>query len=94
MAPYGPLWLSTAPTKTPDEPDAELVGRRKEEEPGDGYHVNARHLLYPSSPITRFPVPNEKVPWKVSAYPAGTPLGRGLRPLVYPGGSLGSLTGP
>uniref|UniRef100_A0A8C0X556 Transient receptor potential cation channel subfamily M member 2 n=1 Tax=Castor canadensis TaxID=51338 RepID=A0A8C0X556_CASCN len=35
------------------------------EEPGDGYHVNARHLLYPTSPVTRFPVPNEKVPWEV-----------------------------
>uniref|UniRef100_A0A2K6B660 Transient receptor potential cation channel subfamily M member 2 n=1 Tax=Macaca nemestrina TaxID=9545 RepID=A0A2K6B660_MACNE len=28
------------------------------------YHVNARHLLYPNCPITRFPVPNEKVPWE------------------------------
>ncbi|XP_021112017.1 transient receptor potential cation channel subfamily M member 2 isoform X1 [Heterocephalus glaber] len=53
-----------APPKAPDEPDADLAGRRKEEEPGDGFHVNARHLLYPVSPVTRFPVPNEKVPWE------------------------------
>ncbi|MBZ3871426.1 Transient receptor potential cation channel subfamily M member 2 [Sciurus carolinensis] len=54
-----------APQKACDEPDADLGARRKAEEPGDGYHVNARHLLYPSSPVTRFPVPNEKVPWEV-----------------------------
>ncbi|XP_053420337.1 transient receptor potential cation channel subfamily M member 2 isoform X8 [Nycticebus coucang] len=40
-------------------------GRKKVEEPGDGYHVDARHLLYPSRPVTRFPVPNEKVPWEM-----------------------------
>uniref|UniRef100_A0A8D0HF20 Transient receptor potential cation channel subfamily M member 2 n=1 Tax=Sphenodon punctatus TaxID=8508 RepID=A0A8D0HF20_SPHPU len=28
-------------------------------------HVNARNLPYPSSSIARFPVPDEKVPWKV-----------------------------
>ncbi|XP_029463786.1 transient receptor potential cation channel subfamily M member 2 [Rhinatrema bivittatum] len=28
-------------------------------------HVNARHLLYPDSKISRFPVPDEKVPWQV-----------------------------
>ncbi|XP_048659734.1 transient receptor potential cation channel subfamily M member 2 isoform X3 [Marmota marmota marmota] len=54
-----------APQKATDEPDAELGSRRQAEEAGDGYHVNARHLLYPNSPVTRFPVPNEKVPWKV-----------------------------
>ncbi|XP_046294897.1 transient receptor potential cation channel subfamily M member 2 isoform X1 [Marmota monax] len=54
-----------APQKAADEPDAELGSRRQAEEAGDGYHVNARHLLYPNSPVTRFPVPNEKVPWKV-----------------------------
>ncbi|KAM4862758.1 transient receptor potential cation channel subfamily M member 2 isoform X2 [Urocitellus parryii] len=54
-----------APQRATDEPDAELGSRRQAEEAGDGYHVNARHLLYPNSPVTRFPVPNEKVPWQV-----------------------------
>uniref|UniRef100_A0A673C9F8 Transient receptor potential cation channel, subfamily M, member 2 n=1 Tax=Sphaeramia orbicularis TaxID=375764 RepID=A0A673C9F8_9TELE len=31
----------------------------------DGYHVNARQFHYPDSKITRFPVPEEKVPWEV-----------------------------
>ncbi|XP_055463196.1 transient receptor potential cation channel subfamily M member 2 isoform X2 [Psammomys obesus] len=56
--------LTLAPQKAFDEPDAELSIRRKAEEPGDGYHVNARHLLYPNARIMRFPVPNEKVPWE------------------------------
>lgn len=60
-------WLSSASQKAVEEPDTELGGRKKTEEPGDSYHVNARHLLYPNCPITRFPVPNEKVPWEVSA---------------------------
>ncbi|XP_061490401.1 transient receptor potential cation channel subfamily M member 2 isoform X2 [Rhineura floridana] len=29
------------------------------------YHVSARNLLYPSSTAVCFPVPDEKVPWKV-----------------------------
>nr|XP_054324859.1 transient receptor potential cation channel subfamily M member 2 isoform X2 [Pongo pygmaeus] len=53
-----------ASQKATEEPDAELGGRKKTEEPGDSYHVNARHLLYPNCPVTRFPVPNEKVPWE------------------------------
>uniref|UniRef100_A0A2K5HHW0 Transient receptor potential cation channel subfamily M member 2 n=1 Tax=Colobus angolensis palliatus TaxID=336983 RepID=A0A2K5HHW0_COLAP len=53
-----------ASQKAMEEPDTELGGGKKMEEPGDSYHVNARHLLYPSCPITRFPVPNEKVPWE------------------------------
>uniref|UniRef100_F6X3P3 Transient receptor potential cation channel subfamily M member 2 n=2 Tax=Macaca mulatta TaxID=9544 RepID=F6X3P3_MACMU len=53
-----------ASQKAVEEPDTELGGRKKTEEPGDSYHVNARHLLYPNCPITRFPVPNEKVPWE------------------------------
>uniref|UniRef100_A0A2K5M7H7 Transient receptor potential cation channel subfamily M member 2 n=1 Tax=Cercocebus atys TaxID=9531 RepID=A0A2K5M7H7_CERAT len=53
-----------ASQKAVEEPDTELGGRKKMEEPGDSYHVNARHLLYPNCPITRFPVPNEKVPWE------------------------------
>ncbi|XP_020739237.2 transient receptor potential cation channel subfamily M member 2 isoform X1 [Odocoileus virginianus] len=42
----------------------ELDSRSKAEDPGDAYHVNARHLLYPSCSVLRFPVPNEKVPWE------------------------------
>uniref|UniRef100_A0A1A7X7P7 Transient receptor potential cation channel, subfamily M, member 2 n=1 Tax=Iconisemion striatum TaxID=60296 RepID=A0A1A7X7P7_9TELE len=30
------------------------------------FHVKARQFLYPNSKITRFPVPEEKVPWEVS----------------------------
>ncbi|XP_065798979.1 transient receptor potential cation channel subfamily M member 2 isoform X3 [Muntiacus reevesi] len=44
--------------------DPELDSRSKAEDPGDAYHVNARHLLYPSCSVLRFPVPNEKVPWE------------------------------
>ncbi|XP_069554701.1 LOW QUALITY PROTEIN: transient receptor potential cation channel subfamily M member 2 [Brachyistius frenatus] len=32
----------------------------------DGFHVKARHCYYPNSKLTRFPVPEEKVSWKVS----------------------------
>ncbi|XP_030770533.1 transient receptor potential cation channel subfamily M member 2 isoform X2 [Rhinopithecus roxellana] len=53
-----------ASQKAVEEPDTELGGGKKMEEPGDSYHVNARQLLYPNCPITRFPVPNEKVPWE------------------------------
>ncbi|XP_045396755.1 transient receptor potential cation channel subfamily M member 2 isoform X2 [Lemur catta] len=53
-----------ASQKAAEEQDLELGGRKKVEEPGDGYHVDARHLLYPSRRVTRFPVPNEKVPWE------------------------------
>ncbi|XP_040842632.1 transient receptor potential cation channel subfamily M member 2 isoform X2 [Ochotona curzoniae] len=47
-----------------EEPGLEPGSSRLAEEAGDGYHVNARHLLYPGCPVTRFPVPNEKVPWE------------------------------
>ncbi|XP_069886906.1 transient receptor potential cation channel subfamily M member 2 isoform X1 [Dipodomys merriami] len=50
--------------KACEELDGEPGIRKKAEEPGDRYHVHARHLLYPSSPVSRFPVPNEKVPWE------------------------------
>ncbi|XP_017394128.1 transient receptor potential cation channel subfamily M member 2 isoform X2 [Cebus imitator] len=53
-----------ASPKASEEPDAEPGGGKKMEEWGDGYHVSARHLLYPSCAVTRFPVPNEKVPWE------------------------------
>ncbi|XP_044606850.1 transient receptor potential cation channel subfamily M member 2 isoform X2 [Equus asinus] len=53
-----------APQKASEGQDPELDGRQKAEDPGDAHHVNARHLLYPSSRVMRFPVPNEKVPWE------------------------------
>lgn len=56
--------LTLAAQRAFDEPDAELSLRKKGEEGGDGYHVSARHLLYPDARIMRFPVPNEKVPWE------------------------------
>ncbi|XP_032721096.1 transient receptor potential cation channel subfamily M member 2 isoform X1 [Lontra canadensis] len=53
-----------APQKASEGQDSELDGRQKAEDVGDSHHVNARHLLYPHSHVTRFPVPNEKVPWE------------------------------
>ncbi|XP_027441126.1 transient receptor potential cation channel subfamily M member 2 isoform X2 [Zalophus californianus] len=53
-----------APKTTSEGQDHELDGRQKAEDVGDTHHVNARHLLYPNSHVTRFPVPNEKVPWE------------------------------
>ncbi|XP_045857855.1 transient receptor potential cation channel subfamily M member 2 isoform X2 [Meles meles] len=53
-----------APQKASEGRECELDGRQKAEDVGDGHHVNARHLLYPHSHVTRFPVPNEKVPWE------------------------------
>ncbi|CAI9175994.1 unnamed protein product [Rangifer tarandus platyrhynchus] len=56
------------PTLVPEKASVgrgpELDSRSKAEDTGDAYHVNARHLLYPSSSVLRFPVPNEKVPWE------------------------------
>lgn len=63
---HGSLWLFPAPQKASEGQDHELDGRQKAEDVGDSHHVNARHLLYPHSHVTRFPVPNEKVPWEVS----------------------------
>ncbi|VCW76541.1 unnamed protein product [Gulo gulo] len=53
-----------APQKASEGQDRELDGRQKVEAMGDTHHVNARHLLYPHSHVTRFPVPDEKVPWE------------------------------
>uniref|UniRef100_A0A452VNK0 Transient receptor potential cation channel subfamily M member 2 n=1 Tax=Ursus maritimus TaxID=29073 RepID=A0A452VNK0_URSMA len=52
-----------APQKASEGQDHELDSRQKADAVGDTHHVNARHLLYPDSHVTRFPVPNEKVPW-------------------------------
>uniref|UniRef100_A0A669BF39 Transient receptor potential cation channel, subfamily M, member 2 n=1 Tax=Oreochromis niloticus TaxID=8128 RepID=A0A669BF39_ORENI len=32
---------------------------------GSGFHVKSRQFSYPNSKLTRFPVPEEKVPWEV-----------------------------
>ncbi|XP_076975263.1 transient receptor potential cation channel subfamily M member 2 isoform X2 [Tamandua tetradactyla] len=48
----------------PQEPGQEQGCRRKEGDADAALHVNARHLLYLDTPVTRFPVPNEKVPWE------------------------------
>ncbi|XP_021567214.1 transient receptor potential cation channel subfamily M member 2 isoform X2 [Carlito syrichta] len=55
---------SMASQEAPEKQDVEPGIRKKVEELGDCYHVNARHLLYPNCPVMRFPVPNEKVPWE------------------------------
>ncbi|KAM4731283.1 transient receptor potential cation channel subfamily M member 2 [Anableps anableps] len=47
----------------PDEPSSSLKNAAEKE---DSFHVKSRQLHYPNSKITRFPVPEEKVPWKVS----------------------------
>ncbi|XP_035531934.1 transient receptor potential cation channel subfamily M member 2 [Morone saxatilis] len=52
------LTLST----TDESPDTYVNTSEKE----DGFHVNARQFNYPGSKLTRFPVPEEKVPWEVS----------------------------
>ncbi|XP_040913185.1 transient receptor potential cation channel subfamily M member 2 [Toxotes jaculatrix] len=50
---------SSFTTTTPDT-------LRNMSENKNGFHVNARQFHYPNSKITRFPVPEEKVPWEVS----------------------------
>lgn len=65
--------LSPAPQKASEGQDPELDGGQEAEDPGDTHHVNARCPLYPNSTVVRFPVPNEKVPWEVSACPGRVP---------------------
>lgn len=65
------VWLSPAPQKASERQDQELDGRQEAEDLSQAPHVNARHLSYPNSPVLRFPVPDEKVPWEVSAIQAG-----------------------
>uniref|UniRef100_A0AAY4EJ95 Transient receptor potential cation channel subfamily M member 2 n=1 Tax=Denticeps clupeoides TaxID=299321 RepID=A0AAY4EJ95_9TELE len=50
--------LNKSTERLPDEPLAEEAESEKR-------HVYARHLHYPDSNVTRFPVPEEKVPWEV-----------------------------
>ncbi|XP_068428649.1 transient receptor potential cation channel subfamily M member 2 isoform X2 [Clinocottus analis] len=49
-------------TTTDESPDPLTNTSEKE----DGLHVKARQFHYPNSKLTRFPVPEEKVPWEVS----------------------------
>nr|XP_019601291.1 PREDICTED: transient receptor potential cation channel subfamily M member 2 isoform X2 [Rhinolophus sinicus] len=53
-----------APQKASERQDLELDGRQEAEDLSQAPHVNARHLFYPNSPVLRFPVPDEKVPWE------------------------------
>ncbi|XP_037686571.1 transient receptor potential cation channel subfamily M member 2 isoform X8 [Choloepus didactylus] len=53
-----------ASRRASEELSQEVGRRRKAGDPEDAHHVNARHLLYPDAPVTRFPVPDEKVPWE------------------------------
>ncbi|XP_042350815.1 transient receptor potential cation channel subfamily M member 2 [Plectropomus leopardus] len=45
--------------------DESLDALRNTSEKEDGFHVKARQFHYPDSKLTRFPVPEEKVPWEV-----------------------------
>ncbi|KAF7658007.1 hypothetical protein LDENG_00019260 [Lucifuga dentata] len=56
--------LTSAPED--NEPSEEMRNMRKMPEKEDRFHVNARQFHYPNSKLTRFPVPEEKVPWEVS----------------------------
>uniref|UniRef100_A0A3B4UZH4 Transient receptor potential cation channel, subfamily M, member 2 n=1 Tax=Seriola dumerili TaxID=41447 RepID=A0A3B4UZH4_SERDU len=51
-------------SSTTTDETAETLRNMSENEVG--FHVNARQFHYPNSKITRFPVPEEKVPWEVS----------------------------
>ncbi|XP_071321114.1 transient receptor potential cation channel subfamily M member 2 [Trachinotus anak] len=53
-----PLWSTTT--------DETYDNSRNMSENEVGFHVNARQFHYPNSKLTRFPVPEEKVPWEVS----------------------------
>ncbi|XP_034549855.1 transient receptor potential cation channel subfamily M member 2 isoform X2 [Notolabrus celidotus] len=53
-----PSLISTAADEPPDT-------FKNTSEKEDRFHVNARQFHYPNSKITRFPVPEEKVPWEV-----------------------------
>uniref|UniRef100_A0A671Z4B5 Transient receptor potential cation channel, subfamily M, member 2 n=1 Tax=Sparus aurata TaxID=8175 RepID=A0A671Z4B5_SPAAU len=55
------LHFYSALTTTDESPDTYVSTSEKE----DGFHVNARQFHYPGSKVTRFPVPDEKVPWEV-----------------------------
>uniref|UniRef100_A0A3Q3KGY4 Transient receptor potential cation channel, subfamily M, member 2 n=1 Tax=Mastacembelus armatus TaxID=205130 RepID=A0A3Q3KGY4_9TELE len=62
--------------ETPDTPEEE-----------DGLHVNARQFFYPNTKLTRFPVPDEKVPWEV--YQISKMKSPAVHAKVNPGGRTG-----
>ncbi|XP_035762623.1 transient receptor potential cation channel subfamily M member 2 [Neolamprologus brichardi] len=53
-------------SRTPAVVDETPDSFRNASEKGSGFHVNSRQFSYPNSKLTRFPVPEEKVPWEVS----------------------------
>ncbi|XP_027147042.1 transient receptor potential cation channel subfamily M member 2 isoform X1 [Larimichthys crocea] len=53
---------SLTSSTTDESPDTYASTSEKE----DGFHVKARQFHYPGSKLTRFPVPEEKVPWETS----------------------------
>ncbi|XP_047456105.1 transient receptor potential cation channel subfamily M member 2 [Mugil cephalus] len=60
---FAPTEPQSQTSATPDEATESL---RSALERDDGFHVNSRQFRYPNSKVTRFPVPEEKVPWEVS----------------------------
>ncbi|XP_078142127.1 transient receptor potential cation channel subfamily M member 2 [Centroberyx gerrardi] len=58
-----PPLLTSVPASDSDSP--EILGNVSEKDKAR-FHVNAREFHYPDSKLTRFAVPEEKVPWEVS----------------------------
>lgn len=56
------VWFFPAAFTTADKSLDTYIGSP---ETKDGFHTKARQFHYPNSKITRFPVPEEKVPWEV-----------------------------
>ncbi|XP_077473871.1 transient receptor potential cation channel subfamily M member 2 [Stigmatopora argus] len=60
------------PAGKEEQPPSTLLTGKDSSEPlesvneTEGFHVKARQFQYPNSKVTRFPVPEEKVPWEVS----------------------------
>uniref|UniRef100_A0AAX7V229 Transient receptor potential cation channel subfamily M member 2 n=1 Tax=Astatotilapia calliptera TaxID=8154 RepID=A0AAX7V229_ASTCA len=52
-------------SRTPAGVDETPDSFRNTSEKGSGFHVYSRQFSYPNSKLTRFPVPEEKVPWEV-----------------------------
>ncbi|KAM9342245.1 transient receptor potential cation channel subfamily M member 2 [Pholidichthys leucotaenia] len=53
-----------SPTSAPADETPDYLSKTSATE--GGIHVNSRQFHYPNTKVTRFPVPEEKVPWKVS----------------------------
>lgn len=56
-------WIFPAASPADEASDQTVTTTTRKEEQ---HHVKARQLNYPGSMVTRFPVPEEKVPWEVS----------------------------